>query len=82
MTPAIIVLTVLQCLSGLAVTVIVLAQSGKSSGLSGAVFGGGNETFMSKNKGKSFDAKLAKATKWLAALFVVLTLVLNFIVKK
>ena len=78
MTPAIIVLTVLQCLSGLAVTVIVLAQSGKSSGLSG-VIAGGAETFMSKGKAKTLDAKLAKATKWFALAFVVLTLVLNLI---
>ena len=45
-TPTLI-LTILQLLSGLAVTVIVLMQSGKSSGLSGAIAGGA-ETFMSK----------------------------------
>ena len=35
-----IVLTVLQLLSGLAVTVVVLMQSGKRAGLSGAIAGG------------------------------------------
>jgi preprotein translocase subunit SecG len=78
MTPVMIVLTVLQLLSGLAVTVIVLMQSGKSSGLSG-VIAGGAETFMSKGKAKTLDAKLAKATKWFALAFVVLTLILNLI---
>ena len=73
-----IVLTVLQLLSGLAVTVIVLMQSGKSAGLSGAIAGGA-ETFLSKGKAKSLDAKLAKATKWFAIAFVLLTLVLNLI---
>ena len=63
-------LTILQLLSGLAVTVVVLLQSGKSAGLSGA---------MSKGKAKSLDAKLAKATKWFAIAFVILTLVLNLI---
>ena len=73
-----IILTVLQVLSGIAVTAIVLMQSGKSAGLSGAISGGA-ETFLSKGKAKSLDAKLAKATKWFAIVFVVLTLVLNLI---
>ena len=73
-----IVLTVLQVLSGLAVTAIVLMQSGKSAGLSGAISGGA-ETFLSKGKAKSLDEKLAKMTKWFALVFVVFTLILNLI---
>ena len=73
-----IVFTVLQVLSGLAVTAIVLMQSGKSAGLSGAISGGA-ETFMSKGKAKTWDAKLAKATKWFALAFVILTLALNLL---
>ena len=80
MTPATIVLTILQLLSGLAVTVIVLMQSGKSSGLSG-VIAGGAEAFMSKGKAKTLDAKLAKATKWFGLGFVVLTLILTVVMK-
>ena len=41
-----IVFTILQVLSGLAVTVIVLMQSGKSAGLYGAISGGA-DTFLS-----------------------------------
>lgn len=73
-----LILTILQLVSGLAVTVVVLLQSGKSAGLSGAIAGGA-ETFMSKGKAKTLDAKLAKATKWFALAFVLLTLVLNLI---
>ena len=80
MTPVTIVLTVLQLISGLLVTVIVLAQSGKSSGLSG-VIAGGAETFMSKGKAKTLDAKLAKATKWFGLAFVGLPLVLTVVMK-
>lgn len=72
--------TILQVLSGLAVTAIVLAQSGKSAGLSGTISGGA-ETFLSKGKAKTLDAKLAKMTKWFALGFVVLTLVLNLMAK-
>ncbi len=73
-----LILTIIQLISGLAVTVVVLMQSGKSAGLSGAIAGGA-ETFLSKGKAKSLDAKLAKATKWFALVFVLLTLALNLI---
>ena len=76
MSTSTIVIAVLQLLSGLALTVIVLMQSGKSAGLSGAISGGA-ETFLSKGKAKTLDAKLAKATKWFALAFVILTLALN-----
>ena len=72
------ILTVLQVLCGLAVIAVVMLQSGKSAGLSGAIAGGA-DTFLSKNKAKSVDAKLAKMTKWVAIVFMVLTLVLCLI---
>ena len=68
--------TILQLVCGLLLTLVVLAQSGKSSGLSGAI-GGIADSYMSKSKAKSFDAKLAKGTKWIGAALVILTLVLN-----
>ena len=73
-----IIFAVLQLISGIALAVIVLMQSGKSAGLSGAISGGA-ETFLSKGKAKTLDAKLAKSTKWFAIAFVVLTLVLNLV---
>ena len=70
-----LVLTVVQVLAALFLTFVVLAQSGKSAGLSGAIAGGA-DTFLSKNKAKSVDAKLAKMTKWVAIGWIVLTLAL------
>lgn len=72
------IFTILQLLSGIVVTTIILMQSGKSAGLSGAIAGGA-DTFLSKGKAKTMDAKLAKATKWIALVFVILTLMLNLI---
>ena len=69
---------ILQVLCGLFVIGIVLFQSGKSAGLSGAI-GGMADSFLSKNKSKSIDAKLARATKWVGAAFIVLTLALNML---
>ena len=71
------IITVLQVLCGLVVILAVLFQSGKNAGL--GTIGGMTDTFMSKSKAKSFDAKLAKATKWIGAAFIVLTLVLNIL---
>ena len=71
--------TILQLLCGLAIILIVLFQSGKSQGLSGAI-GGIADSYMSRSKAKSMDAKLARGTKWVAAVFVVLTLVLDCMV--
>ena len=57
---------------------IIAFQSGKASGLSGA-FGGSSDTFLAKNKAKTLDARLTKATKWVAGLFILITVVLNLI---
>ena len=68
-------ITILQLLCGLAIIVMVMFQSGKNAGLSGAI-GGVADSFLAKNKAKTLDAKIARATKWVGALFLVLTLVL------
>lgn len=73
-----LILTIIQVLCGLAVIAVVMLQSGKSAGLSGAIAGGA-DTFLSKNKAKSLDAKLARWTKWVAIGFVVLTLVISLV---
>ncbi|MCI8422614.1 MAG: preprotein translocase subunit SecG [Lawsonibacter sp.] len=71
-------LTVCQVLLALALIAIVMLQSGKSAGLSGAIAGAA-DTFLSKNKAKTLDAKLAKMTKWVAIIWVLLTLALCII---
>ena len=71
-----IFITILQLLAALVLIGIVLFQSGKSQGLSGTI-GGIADSYMAKSKAKSLDAKLAKATKWVGAAFIVLTLVIN-----
>ena len=71
-------LTIIQVLASLFLTAVVLLQSGKRSGLSGAIAGGA-DTFMTKTKAKTWDGKLAKMTKWVAIVFVILTLILNLI---
>lgn len=71
----VIFVTILQLISALILIAVVLFQSGKSQGLSGAI-GGVADSFLAKNKAKTIDAKLARATKWFGAVFLVLTLIL------
>lgn len=78
MSALVLVFTIIQLLAGIFLIAVVLLQSGKSAGLSGSIAGGA-DTFFSKGKAKTLDAKLAKMTKWVALGFVVLTLVLNLL---
>ena len=78
MTTAQLILSILYFVIALALIAIVMLQSGKSAGLSGTIAGGA-DTFLSKNKAKSADARMAKMTKWVAILFLVLTMVICFV---
>ncbi len=72
-------LMILQMLCGLFLIVIIMLQSGKNSGLSGAI--GGQSEFGSgfAAKSKTWDAKFARMTKWVAIAFVILTFILVLI---
>ena len=78
MTVAQIIVSIVYFIVALALVAIVILQSGKSAGLSGAIAGAA-DTFLSKNKAKSLDAKLAKMTKWVAIGFMVLALLITLV---
>jgi len=69
------IVVIIQLLLCLILICVIILQSGKNSGLS--AFTGANESYLSKNKAKSRDARLALATKWVAGVFVLLTVLLN-----
>ena len=73
-----IVLTVLEVLFSIALILVVLLQSGKESGLSGAL-SGSNDNYLSKSKKKNLDQALSSATKWIALAWIVVTLILSLI---
>ena len=68
-------LTILFVIVCIALSVVVLLQEGKS-GL-GSLAGGNSESFWSKNQGRSAEGILAKITKILAIVFILLALLLN-----
>lgn len=73
-----IILTVLEVITSLALVLVVLVQSGKEAGLSGAL-SGNTDSYMNKNGMGGLDKKLARATKWVALAWVVLTLSLSLL---
>ena len=70
-----IVLTVIFVIDCIALTVVVLLQECKSQGL-GAIAGAA-DSYWGKNKGRSMEGGLVKATTVMAVLFFVLSIVLN-----
>ncbi|WP_186565417.1 preprotein translocase subunit SecG [Lawsonibacter celer] len=70
-----LVLSIIDVIAAVFLIAVVLLQSGKSAGLSGAIAGGA-DTFLAKNKAKSWDARLAKMTKWVAIGFMVITFII------
>ena len=72
------ILIVLEAICSIALIAVVLLQSGKEAGLSGAL-SGSSDSYMSKNKKGNLDAMLASSTKWIAGVWVLLTLVLSFV---
>jgi len=73
-----IILTVLEVIASIALIAIVLLQSGKEAGLSGAITGN-TDSYMSKSKKGNLDKTLASATKWVALVWIALTLTLSLI---
>ena len=73
-----IILVVLEALCSVALIAVVLLQSGKEAGLSGAL-AGASDSYMSKNKKGGLDKMLASSTKWIAIAWVLLTLILSLV---
>ena len=68
-------LSIAQVIIALVLILIVVLQPSKSEGLSGAL-SGGSETFFGKQKGRTREARLARATVWLSIIFVITTIAL------
>jgi preprotein translocase subunit SecG len=72
------ILTIIQVVISVALITVVMLQSGKEAGLSGAI-AGNSDSYMNKNKRGGLDRIMATATKWVALVWVALTLALTLI---
>ena len=70
-----ILLTIIFAIDCIALTIVVLMQEGKQQGL--GTIAGAADSYWGKNKGRSMEGGLVKATTIMAVLFFVLAAVLN-----
>ena len=75
-----IIVSIFHIIFSLSLVIIVLLQSGKTAGISGAIAGGA-ETFFGKNKGRTIDAMLSKYTSVAAIMFLVTFIVLYLLMR-
>lgn len=73
-----ILLTVLLIIVSIALIAVVLLQSGKSAGLSGAISGGAEQLF-GKQKARGMDLILHRITVVLSVLFFILTILVAYL---
>ena len=72
------ILLILEVIASVLLIIVVLVQSGKEAGLSGAL-SGNSDSYMSKSGKGGLDKKLASATKWVALVWIVITLLLGLV---
>ena len=73
-----IIIGIAVILVSLFIIAVVLLQQGHRAGINGAISGGA-DTFLSKNKARTFDATLSRWTKYIASLFCVMSIIANVI---
>lgn len=77
METAKLVVGIIHIILSIVIIALILLQSGKQAGLSGAI-GGAADSFFGKNKGKTMDAIFARFTKICAIFFLITSLFLAY----
>lgn len=72
------IVIVLEVIASIALIFVVLMQSGKEAGLSGAI-SGNSDSYLSKNGKGRMDKILTASTKWIALVWLLLTLSLSLL---
>ena len=67
--------------AGVAISIVILMQEGKSNGL-GSAIGGMADSYWSKNKGRSMEGALEHFTRYGAIIFMLITLILNVLLER
>ena len=71
-----VIVAILEIIASIALILVVVFQSGKEAGM--GALSGKSETYLSKSKYGNLDKILASATKWIALVWILLTLSLSF----
>lgn len=70
---------ILLIISSILIIILVLSQESKQPGMN--AFTGQTDSYLSKNKGKTLEAKLVSATRIFVIVFFVLTIAMNLIIR-
>ena len=74
----VIIMASIVLVLSIAVVAVVLLKNARNASISGTIAGGA-ESFFGKEKARSLDEKLAKATPYMAVAIGVLVIALNFV---
>ena len=75
-----VLLSMIYVVLGIAISVVILMQEGKSNGL-GSAIGGMADSYWSKNIGRYMEGALEHFTRYGAIVFMIITLILNILLK-
>lgn len=77
MNTAMTIVGIVHILIAIVIICLILLQTGKTAGLSGAISGAA-DSFFGKNKGRTMDAMFSRLTKIFAVLFLITSLFLAY----
>ena len=76
-----VVLSIFDILLGVIMVILFLVQEGNDQGM-GAISGASSDSYYSKAKGQTLEERLKQATKVVAILFAIMSIVLYLAVTK
>ena len=74
-------LSIIYVILGVAISIVILMQEGKSNGLGSAIGGISTDSYWSKNRGRSMEGALEHFTRYGAIVFMIITIILNILLR-
>ena len=76
-----VILSIIYVILGVGISIVILMQEGKSNGLGSAIGGISTDSYWSKNRGRSMEGALEHFTRYGAIVFMIITIILNILLR-
>ena len=76
-----VILSIIYVILGVAISIVILMQEGKSNGLGSAIGGISTDSYWSKNRGRSMEGALEHFTRYGAIVVMIITIILNILLR-
>ena len=76
-----VILSIIYVILGVAISIVILMQEGKSNGLGSAIGGISTDSYWRKNRGRSMEGALEHFTRYGAIVFMIITIILNILLR-